>query len=82
MPKRVVFWDCEAATIVHAFGDILRDNSVPVITNCAVKDIERYIQHAGLRDFVLEVWFGRERLKFSNLRLATSTSTSWGLMNN
>jgi hypothetical protein len=43
MPKRVVFWDCEAATIVHAFGDILRDNSVPVITNCAVKDIERYI---------------------------------------
>lgn len=173
--------DGKAATIVHAFGDILRDNSVPVITNCAVKDIvpdgaggfvvrteafdilasnvivatggvsypktgsvgdgqtfarklghrvepyrpgligmetsdsrvvshagkryedgrakvlspdgkvlfdyrgevdcesfglsgaavyncQRYIQHAGLRDFVLEVWFGRERLKFSNLR--------------
>ena len=31
--------DGKAATIVHAFGDILRDEKVPIITNCTVTDI-------------------------------------------
>ena len=34
----------QASTIVHAFGDILRDNSFPVITNCPVTGLSR---HAG-----------------------------------
>ena len=33
--------DGKAATIVHAFGDLLRDSEVPILTNCAVKGIER-----------------------------------------
>ena len=33
--------DGKAATIVHAFGDLLRDREVPVLTNCPVKGIER-----------------------------------------
>ena len=34
--------DGKAATIVHAFGDLLRDSEVPVLTNCPVKGIERW----------------------------------------
>ena len=33
--------DGKAATIVHAFGDLLRDEEVPILTNCPVKGIER-----------------------------------------
>ena len=32
--------DGKAATIVHAFGDILRDSEVPILTNCAVTGIQ------------------------------------------
>ena len=32
--------DGKAATIVHAFGDLLRDNAVPILTNCAVTGIQ------------------------------------------
>jgi len=31
--------DGKAATIVHAFGNLLRDEAVPVVTNCAVSGI-------------------------------------------
>ena len=31
----------QASTIVHAFGDILRDSSFPVITNCPVTAVSR-----------------------------------------
>ena len=31
--------DEKAATIVHAFGDLLRDEEVPLVTNCPVKEI-------------------------------------------
>ena len=34
--------DGKAATIVHAFGDLLRDSEVPILTNCAVTGIERW----------------------------------------
>lgn len=33
--------DGKAATIVHAFGDILRNKSVPITTNCAVTGIRK-----------------------------------------
>lgn len=33
--------DGKAATIVHAFGDLLRDEGVPIITNCPVNGIRR-----------------------------------------
>lgn len=32
--------DGKATTIVHAFGDLLRDSETPVITNCAVTGIQ------------------------------------------
>lgn len=32
--------DGKAATIVHAFGDILRDEEMPILTNCPVRGIE------------------------------------------
>ena len=32
--------DGKATTIVHAFGDLLRDNEVPVLTNCAVTGLQ------------------------------------------
>ena len=31
--------DGKAATIVHAFGDLLRDESVPILTNCPVTGV-------------------------------------------
>lgn len=31
--------DEKASTIVHAFGDLLRDEEVPIVTNCPVKDV-------------------------------------------
>jgi hypothetical protein len=31
--------DEKAATIVHAFGDLLRDEEVPIVTNCAVREV-------------------------------------------
>ena len=31
--------DEKAATIVHAFGDLLRDEEVPIVANCPVKEI-------------------------------------------
>ena len=38
---RVFPADEKAATIVHAFGDLLRDEEVPIATNCPVAAIER-----------------------------------------
>ena len=32
--------DGKATTIVHAFGDLLRNNEVPVLTNCAVTGLQ------------------------------------------
>ena len=32
--------DGKAATIVHAFGDLLRDSEVPILTNCAVTGVQ------------------------------------------
>lgn len=39
--------DGKAATIVHAFGDLLRDEEVPLLTNCAVTGIERQKNGGG-----------------------------------
>ena len=33
--------DGKAATIVHAFGDLLRDEEFPILTNCAVRGVEK-----------------------------------------
>ena len=34
----------------------------------AIYNCQRYIEHEGLKNFTLEVWFANERLKFENLR--------------
>ena len=33
--------DGKAATVLHAFGDLLRDNEIPLLTNCAVRRLRR-----------------------------------------
>ena len=33
--------DGKAATIVHAFGDLLRDAEVPILTNCPVRGVSK-----------------------------------------
>jgi predicted Rossmann fold flavoprotein len=38
------------------------------LSGAAVYNCQRFIMHAGLESFTLEVWFGHERLKFQNLR--------------
>jgi predicted flavoprotein YhiN len=38
------------------------------LSGAAVYNCQRFIMHAGLENFTLEVWFGHERLKFQNLR--------------
>lgn len=49
--------DGKAATIVHAFGDLLRDAEVPIITNCPVRGIEHkniFIVHTKNFDLLAE----------------------------
>jgi len=41
--------DGKAATIVHAFGDLLRDEEVPILTNCPVRGIEKTDAHFFVR---------------------------------
>ena len=60
--------DGKAATIVHAFGDLLRDEEVPVVTNCAVKRIERRDGGEGGRFVVVTENF---ELAAENVLLAT-----------
>jgi predicted Rossmann fold flavoprotein len=38
------------------------------LSGAAVYNCQRYIEHEQLKNFTLEVWFGKERLKFENLR--------------
>ena len=47
--------DGKAATIVHVFGDLLRDSEVPILTNCPVKGVERVekVERVGSGCFVV-----------------------------
>lgn len=38
--------DGKAATVLHAFGDLLRDEAFPILTNCPVRRLER-VEGAG-----------------------------------
>ena len=38
------------------------------LSGAAVYNCQRFIEHAKLRDFTLEVWFEHERLRYRNLR--------------
>jgi len=54
--------DGKAATIVHAFGDLLRDEEVPILTNCPVREVKvegegeqrRFLVRTGSFDLVAE----------------------------
>lgn len=50
--------DGKAATIVHAFGDLLRDEEVPLLTNCPVLGVEKrtlgFILHTANFDLSAE----------------------------
>lgn len=49
--------DGKAATIVHVFGDLLRDAEVPILTNCPVRGIEKksnFIIHTKNFDLLAE----------------------------
>jgi predicted flavoprotein YhiN len=38
------------------------------ISGAAVYNCQRFITHAGLRDFEIEVWLGKDRIRFRNLK--------------
>ena len=46
--------DGKAATILHAFGDLLREEAVPILTNCPVKAVRAARPAKGGARFVLE----------------------------
>ena len=61
--------DGKAATIVHAFGDLLRDSESPVLTNCPVRAVERRDPGADGGRFVVRT--GNFDLAAENVLLAT-----------
>lgn len=38
------------------------------LSGAAVYNCQRYIEHAKMRDYTIEVWFDRQRLQFKNLK--------------
>jgi hypothetical protein len=38
------------------------------LSGAAIYNSQRFIEHSGIRDYILEVWFAKERLKFRNLK--------------
>jgi len=61
--------DGKAATIVHAFGDLLRDEEVPILTNCPVKEIALGDRNVGEDAFLVRT--GNFDLLAENVLLAT-----------
>lgn len=57
-PDGRVLFDCRGEVDCEKFG----------LSGAAVYNCQRYIEHAELKNFTLEVWFARERLRFENLR--------------
>lgn len=63
--------DGKAATIVHAFGDLLRDSEVPILTNCAVKGVEKLKSRAAAEDGRFVVRTQNFDIAAENVLLAT-----------
>ena len=63
--------DGKAATIVHAFGDLLRDSEVPILTNCAVKGVEKLKSRAEAKDGRFVVRTQNFDIAAENVLLAT-----------
>lgn len=61
--------DGKAATILHAFGDLLRESGVPILTNCPVKAVRAARPDKGGARFVLET--ANFDLAAENVLLAT-----------
>lgn len=38
------------------------------LSGAAIYNSQRFIEHAGLKDYIIEVWLEKERLRFSNLK--------------
>ena len=53
--------DGKAATIVHAFGDLLRDEEFPILTNCAVRGVERFEGFGGAKPKGDATFLSREK---------------------
>ncbi len=62
------------AKVIDGAGRVLLDWRGEVdcesfgLSGAAVYNCQRFIEHAKLRDWTIEVWFGHERLSFRNLR--------------
>ena len=63
--------DGKAATIVHAFGDLLRDNEVPVLTNCPVRGVEKAGGREGEKSGCFVLHTRNFDLEAENVLLAT-----------
>jgi len=38
------------------------------LSGAAIYNCQRFVEHAGLKDFTIEAWFDRQRVQFRNLR--------------
>lgn len=56
----------DGATVFDYRGEV--DCESFGLSGAAVYNCQRYLAHAGLDDFTLEVWFGHNRLQFRNLK--------------
>ena len=63
--------DGKAATIVHAFGDLLRDSEVPVLTNCPVRGVEKAGGREGEKSGCFVIHTRNFDLEAENVLLAT-----------
>ncbi|MCR5414698.1 MAG: NAD(P)/FAD-dependent oxidoreductase [Kiritimatiellae bacterium] len=57
-PDGTVLFDYRGEVDCEQFG----------LSGAAVYNSQRFIEHAGLKDWEIEVWFDRERLRFRNLK--------------
>ncbi len=68
------FEDDGRAKVLDEDGKVLFDYRGEVdcenfgLSGAAIYNCQRFIEHAGLRNYTLEVWFGRNRLQFQNLK--------------
>lgn len=57
-PDGITLYDYKGELDCESFG----------ISGAAVYNCQRFIAKTGMRDFVIEVWFGKNRLRFKNLK--------------
>ena len=63
---RAIVFSPEGRTLFDYKGEV--DCEAFGLSGAAVYNAQRFIEHSGIKDYTIEVWLDRERLKFSNLK--------------